>query len=276
MNKQIKILDVKIDVISKIELLEKIKELLQSNRQEQLVTTNPEFIIEAQKNIEFKEILNNSWLSIADGYGIRLAAKYLDLAKDKKSKIIKFLIGMKIAWWGITKKDTKLDVVKEIITGADLIPDILEICEKQNLKVTILIWEKGLSTEEEVNVKLKEKYQKLNFQCDKMQKDGNNIDLEKINEFKPDLLLVNTGAPYQDKIVIDNIKKIPSLKLGIGVGASIDFIIDKINRAPQQLRGSYEWLFRLIKQPKRWRRIWNATIKFPLIIFTKSIDYNKL
>jgi N-acetylglucosaminyldiphosphoundecaprenol N-acetyl-beta-D-mannosaminyltransferase len=271
MNKQINILDVKIDIVSKQEVLEKIQKLLLSGgRQEQVVTTNPEFIIEAQTNQEFRDVLNNSWLSIADGYGIRLAAKYLELVKEKKSKIVKFLIGMKIAWWGITKNSKKLDVIKEIITGADLIPNILEICIHNKLKVTILVWENGLSKAEEVNIKLKEKYPESNFECHNIQRNGNHVNIQKINEFEPDLLLVNTGAPYQDKIVRDNIQKIPSLKFGIGVGASIDFIIGKMKRAPKTFRGSYEWLFRLIKQPRRWKRIWNASFKFPWIIFKKS------
>ena len=141
----IKILDIKINIISKQEVLEEIKSLLfkptlveVKNKNEisakadingvQLVTTNPEFILEAQKNPEFKNIINNSWLSVADGYGIRLASKYISVISNQQSVISKFFTGFKIAWWGISRNNKKLDIIKDIITGTDLVPDICKIC----------------------------------------------------------------------------------------------------------------------------------------------------
>ena len=271
MNKQIKILDVKIDILSKQEVLEKIKQLLQTNNHEQLVTVNPEFIIEAQKNQEFKDILNNSWLSVADGYGIRLASKYRSLASNFQfsifnfQKIIKNLfIGIRVAWWGITKNDKKLDVVKEIITGTDLVPDICRICEKENKK--ILFFGSPNSKKAEENLKIKYP----NLKSNSLILEEEHL-FEKINTFRPDVIFVALSAPFAQIWINRNIKKIPDVKLTIGVGGAFDYISGKVKRAPQNWQSSYEWLFRLFKQPRRIKRILNALPKFPWLIFINSI-----
>ena len=87
-------------------------------------------ILTAQKDEEFKNIINNSWLSVADGYGIRLAGKYQQVISNFQfpiSKIKKLFIGIQVALWGILKKDDKLDIIKETITGTDLIPEICHL-----------------------------------------------------------------------------------------------------------------------------------------------------
>ncbi|HPI67572.1 MAG TPA: hypothetical protein PKZ16_03495, partial [bacterium] len=128
----IKILDVKINPLTKAEVLALIKNHLLDphSTPQQLVTTNPEFIMAAQDDEEFKNIINNSWLSVADGYGIRLAGKYQQAISNFQfpiSKIKKLFIGCQIAWLGITRNNKKLDVVPETITGTDLVPEICRL-----------------------------------------------------------------------------------------------------------------------------------------------------
>ena len=135
--KELFILDLKINPYTKNMILEKIGNLLSSETAEgkQLITINPEFVIAAQTDTAFKNIINNSWLSLADGYGIRLAAKYLELINNKhiSNYILRianyFLVGLKVAWWGVTKNNKKIEVIPELITGTDLIP---EICSMMN------------------------------------------------------------------------------------------------------------------------------------------------
>ena len=51
----------------------------------------------------------------------------------------------------------------------------------------------------------------------------------------------------------------------MGVGGSFDYLTGKTPRAPQFLRQmGLEWLWRLMLQPKRWKRILNAVIIFPI------------
>ncbi|HOY56382.1 MAG TPA: hypothetical protein PLH37_03110, partial [bacterium] len=125
--KEIKILNIKINALTKTEVLNLIKNLLAdaNSGQQQLVTTNPEFIMAAQEDVDFKNIINNSWLSVADGYGVRLAAKYFDLIKNNNKN--KLITGLKVAWWGIMRNNKKLNIIPEVITGTDLIPEIVRI-----------------------------------------------------------------------------------------------------------------------------------------------------
>lgn len=55
--------------------------------------------------------------------------------------------------------------------------------------------------------------------------------------------------------------------LAMGVGGSFDFLTGKVKRAPSFWRFlGMEWLWRLLLQPKRWKRMWNAVIIFPIKI----------
>ncbi len=280
--KQVKILNVKINIISKQEVLGKIQNLLtlaqENKKQCQLITTNPEFILKAQKDEEFKNIINNAWLSVADGYGVRLASKYCLLASKIKNQKLKikvfknFLTGFKIAWWGMTRNDKKLDVVKEVITGTDL---ILEICKiinyeskiKNNAKKIFLLGGFG-EVPRLTAKKLKQQFPKVNFDYSIFE--SKDI-IDKINKTKPDILFVALNHPRAQKWIAKNLSRMPSVKLAIGVGGAFDYISGKVKRAPHKMRYSFEWLFRLIRQPKRIKRIWNAVVKFPWLVFKNSL-----
>ena len=75
------------------------------------------------------------------------------------------------------------------------------------------------------------------------------------------------GAPKQEKWIAENLKKMPDVKLAIGVGGSFDFISGKVQRAPEFMRTlGFEWLWRLIIQPWRIKRIFNAVVVFPWLV----------
>ncbi|MBD3360311.1 WecB/TagA/CpsF family glycosyltransferase, partial [Candidatus Peregrinibacteria bacterium] len=69
-----------------------------------------------------------------------------------------------------------------------------------------------------------------------------------------------------------NLKKLQTIKVAVGVGGAFDFITGKRKRAPKWIRKiSLEWLYRLIQQPSRIKRIINATIKFPIKVLKKNL-----
>ena len=88
----------------------------------------------------------------------------------------------------------------------------------------------------------------------------------------PAILFVALGAPKQEKWINENLKKMPNVKLAIGVGGAFDFISGNIKRAPNFIRLlGLEWLWRLIIQPWRIKRVLNAIIIFPLLILRDKI-----
>ncbi len=235
----IKILGIKIDNIDKKTAREKIANCLNTNKACFITTPNPEIILKAQENEEFFYILNKANISLADGFGLKLAAKLM--------------------WKKI-----------ERYTGADLSTDLLCLAEKENKKVLILNWTKSLSTKDDIEKAIISKYPKLNFLViDSERVNTENLDWSKINDFQAEILLVNFGAYYQEKFIYLNKHKFNNLKIAVGIGGALDFLSGKIKRAPRIIRTlGIEWLWRLSQEPKkRCKRIFNAVFVFSFKIF---------
>jgi N-acetylglucosaminyldiphosphoundecaprenol N-acetyl-beta-D-mannosaminyltransferase len=76
-----------------------------------------------------------------------------------------------------------------------------------------------------------------------------------VNYSGADILFVAYGAPEQDKWIARNLARL-DVKMAMGVGGSFDFIAGLVPRAPQWMRDAgLEWLYRLIRQPWRFRRM---------------------
>ncbi|HPN96339.1 MAG TPA: WecB/TagA/CpsF family glycosyltransferase [Candidatus Moranbacteria bacterium] len=226
------ILGIKIDDFSKKETLEKIKIFLSEPKFHQIATINPEFIMEAQKNQEFRNILNSCDLNIADGMGI------------------------KFAFWRYGRH------LKCRIAGADLMEKIIRLANKEKLSIFLAAKKDGLSTWEETRNAIAKFYPNLIV-------DGDDIDTKdsayQIMSSSCQIVFCNFGAPYQETFIAR--QNNDRIRLAMGVGGSFDFLTGYVRRAPcfWRLMG-LEWLWRLILQPKRLKRIWNAVVVFPIKI----------
>ncbi|MEA3272166.1 MAG: WecB/TagA/CpsF family glycosyltransferase, partial [Patescibacteria group bacterium] len=97
--------------------------------------------------------------------------------------------------------------------------------------------------------------------------------LAKINFARPDIIFVAFGHGKQEKWIAENLNKLPSVKIAMGIGGAFDFISGKAKRAPTIFqRAGLEWFWRLIKEPQRYKRIYNATIKFGLLCLSDKIN----
>ncbi len=226
-------------------LMKKIEYFLDDQGQHYLVTPNPEIVLQAQEDEEFFYILNKADLAIVDGFGLKMAAWFYGINIPR-------------------------------ITGADLTQELLKIANNRKLKVLILNWRNGLSKKTSIESALNKKFTDLKLKVLDISRNKflNLESINKINSFSPVLMFCTLGFPYQEKLIYHNLHKLPSLKLAIGVGGSIDFIIDKVVRAPKIIRIlGIEWLWRLIKQPKRFKRIYNATLVFiAKFLYTELIN----
>lgn len=238
-----KILDVKVDDIALNDVLVNISRWIKEPKSKlhYIVTVNPEMILAAQNNPDHKTSLNNADLAIADGFGILLAAKLL------------------------RKK------IHQRITGVDLVEHLARLSPQKNWRWFLLGANPGVA--KRAANKLIQKYPGINIV---KAEDGGMISLdnlhqqqkliERINLAKPDILLVAFGVPKQELFMNYYCNSL-DVKVAIGVGGTLDFISGKSKRAPKILRKlGLEWLWRLIMQPSRIKRIYNATIKFTLLI----------
>lgn len=252
---KINILGINISTLNKDEVLERIGSFLSDGRQHQIVTPNPEFILEARNDEEFFYILNRADLAIPDG------------------------VGLKFAGWLLGKDLSR-------ITGADLTDDLLRMADEKGLKVLAINWGKALSRGGEIIEAIRKKFPTLKMYVsnihetgvtDPFRKHGDEDYFknkfrsepprpgffEEANGIAPDIALVTFGAPYQEKFIYHNLFRIPSLKIAIGIGGSLDFYTGKTKRAPKLVRtAGLEWLWRLWRQPWRWKRIYRAVFVF--------------
>ena len=238
----IEILGVKIDNLSKEKILKKIESFLVSSDFHQIATVNPEFILKAQKNPKFREVLNGCDLSVADGFGIKCAF-----------------------WRNFKNLNCRM-------AGVDLAERILKIAENRGLGVFLACRKDGLSSFQETKQALLEKYPGLKIVGKDMLISA--ADAKEIAAVAPlprnDILICNFGAPEQE-IFIKN-QKNGIIKLGIGVGGAFDFWTGKIKRAPKLMRKiGLEWFWRFFQEPRyRMKRVLRAVIIFPIrVIFKK-------
>ena len=248
---KVEILGVKIDNLSLQEVLEKVGQFSESKNQHFIVTPNPEFLIAGQKDKKFREILNYADIACADGMGLIYAADFLE----------------KKLWR---------------ITGVDLVWAISELAEQKNSSIFFLGGEPDIARK--TGEILKQNFPNLlvaGAESGGVIVDPDAEDLElirKINNCQPKILFVAFGQVKQEKWIFSHLDRLPSVKVAIGVGGTFDYISGKIKRAPEILQEiGLEWLYRLIKDPKRWPRIFNAFVVFPLLIvkskfFPKNYD----
>ena len=96
--------------------------------------------------------------------------------------------------------------------------------------------------------------------------------LDEIRAFAPDVLAVALGQKKQEHIICSCLKDLPSVKIAIGVGGALDYLSGSVPRAPKWMRHiGLEWLYRLIQQPQRIGRIFNAVIVFPFTVIWARI-----
>ena len=185
----------------------------------QVVTINPEMM----SNPEMIEIVNNSELVIPDGIGVQ--------------------IGLKIIGQNVCR-----------IPGVQFAFKMLEECAKSGQSVALV----GAKPEvmQLACEKLKEQIPNLNiiYAQDGYFKDDERV-LNELKEKSPRLILCALGSPKQEFFIRDA-KKIMPNSLFIGVGGSFDVWSGCVQRAPEiwQKLG-LEWLYRTIKEPKRFKRI---------------------
>ena len=240
------ILKVKVHALTNTQILDLIEAFIASGKPHQLVTVNPEFVIAAQHDLEFRRIINNAALALPDGIGLLKAARFL-----------------------------KTTPLPERVPGSDLVVRLAELSDRKGYRIFFLgAWQgvakKAIDT-------LKVQYPNLRvagWYAGSPSLEENEAIVQQILTRKPDILLVAYGAPKQDKWIARNFDRL-QVPVCIGVGGSFDFIAGSARRAPRWMRRlGLEWLHRLIMQPWRWRRVWNAVVRFSWLVFWSRVTGN--
>lgn len=244
MRNKTKILGINIDSITLEEAGEITKELIQNSNKtcRMIVAPNTEFIMMAQKDKNFFEILNRADLATPDSVGVILGGKF-----QKKP-------------------------FKERIPGQAYFRKILEIGEKEGWTFYMLGGE-GEVPKLAVN-NVKKDYPNLKvvgYHEGFFKEDSEEKVIKEINSLKPNVLFVAMGAPIQEKWISKHKNEL-QVDIAAGQGGTFDYEAGKIKRAPKLVQKlCIEWLWRLILQPTRIKRMIVLPIYLMKIIFTKDI-----
>ena len=249
---RIPILSIYINTGTENSFLERCREWLtvRDGAARQIVTVNPEFIMESRRNRRFAEVLNGASLALADGFGILCASVILfgsnlftritgvqatlllcKLAEAHGKSV--YLVGAREGVAARTAEALKKRFPSLIIAGAE-----------------VGIPLSGTRTPTEYTDEL----------------------VSRINAASPDILFVAFGAPKQELWLAENLHRCPTIRIALGVGGTFDYLSGAVAYAPAWIRTvGLEWLYRLIREPRRLNRIISATVRFPCAIIGDKV-----
>jgi glycosyltransferase, WecB/TagA/CpsF family len=204
----------------------------------QVITINPEMIENASQNPDFAEIINSAELVIPDGIGVE--------------------IGLKILGYNVRR-----------IAGIEFSHRMIEECAKNSQSVALV------GAKPQIVEKAKENLEKeISGLYITYAHDGYfSNDEEIINELKirqPRLVLCALGSPKQEEFIIKAKQVLPNA-LFVGVGGSFDVWSGVVERAPEIYQKlGLEWLYRTVKEPKRFKRIFPTLPLFVLKVLREK------
>lgn len=236
------------DFVSPQDFAGLVKSNLQQSSLWHVVTLNPEMVVEARNKTQFAHSLNKAQIRVPDGAGIIWARWYL-----------------RSNFWALLPSLLAFPFVEvERVTGVDTVETLAKITAEKNQTLFLL---GGTKTQNEgARNFLAEKFPSLKTFAQ------TEATPEEISATGATVLLVAFGSPKQTNWIENNRTKLSNIKIAIGVGGAFAILAEDKPRAPKLLRQlNLEWLWRLILEPKRIKRIYNATVKFPQLIHKQKL-----
>ncbi|PWW31250.1 N-acetylglucosaminyldiphosphoundecaprenol N-acetyl-beta-D-mannosaminyltransferase [Cytobacillus oceanisediminis] len=230
--------------ITRSEFVKLLDQHIEKEEKAFVVTANPEIVMKAIEEPEYKSLLDRATYITADGIGVVKGA-------------------------GLLGKP-----LPERVTGYDTMIDLLALGNEKNFKIYLLGAQQ--ETIEKAVANIGENYPNVEIVGSHngfFDWDSQEIPNE-IQEKKPDLVFVALGVPRQEKWIATNIGRFEK-GVFIGVGGSFDVIAGTVERAPEAWqKANLEWLYRLIKQPSRFGRMM-ALPRFAVKILTQKVKNQK-
>ena len=221
---KIDVMGLKFDSVTMDEALSRAEALLRGEKAAYVVTPNAEIAYEALHDVQLREMLNGADLMLPDGAGVVLASKLLRTP------------------------------VKQKVAGVDFAAGLLGILERNGQSLYLLGGKPGIG--ELAAQKMLEAHPQLRIAgiADGYFRDEAPV-IEKINASGADALFVCLGAPKQERYMVQHQQEL-HVHLMAGLGGSLDAFAGTVQRAPAwMIRLNLEWLYRLIREPKRFRRM---------------------
>ena len=219
------------------------KQLVSGKKQKYISITNTEALYFGNKNIKHFNYINNAFLSLCDGIGVKIAAI------SKKKKIIRY-------------------------NGPKLFNDIINHGQKNNWKHYFLGGKKNVVNKLEEVVRHNYPKAKIVGTYSPPFRDLNSHEekemINEINMLKPDFIWIGLGLPKQENWIMKYLDKI-DVGFAIGVGAVFDTQTGNVKRAPWLLqRIGLEWFYRVMFEPRMIPRLARSFKIMFKVIFKKK------
>ncbi len=227
------VLGTRVDRISQQQALDRIEQIIAQRRAsdkilpcQQVITLNAEFTMAAQHNVDFRTAINDAALVLPDGMGVVWATHYLGRPAPER------------------------------VTGTDTLVALARRCAASGYRLYLLGAAPGVA--EEAGARLQALAPGLEIAgtyAGSPAPAEEDAIIERIRVAQADVLCVAYGAPAQDLWIWRNLSRLP-LAVAMGVGGAYDFLSGRRKRAPRFMqRMGLEWLYRLGREPWRWRRM---------------------
>lgn len=221
-----RIMGIRVENVTTDETLQIMARYVAERRFHQVVTLNPEFVMLAQKDPDFRAALDDADLALPDGAGLLWASRILG------------------------------QPLRERVTGSDTTPLIAQMSAEKGYRLFFLGAAPGVA--ERAAAVLRARYPGVQivgvYPGSPDPAEADEI-IARITAASPDFLLVAFGAPKQD-VWIHRHRNQLAVPVCMGIGGTFDFIAGVTPRAPRWMCDhGLEWLYRLWRQPWRWRRM---------------------
>jgi N-acetylglucosaminyldiphosphoundecaprenol N-acetyl-beta-D-mannosaminyltransferase len=228
------ILGIRIDNVTYPDALARVQEFLCERGLHQIATVNPEFVVMAQRDAEFRRVLNACALNVPDGVGLLWAARHLKTP------------------------------LRERVTGQELVERISAVAADSGARVFLLGARSGIA--ERAAAELKTRYSRSAqggaqgleiggcYAGSPAPEEEDGI-VARINASGARILFVAYGPPKQELWIARNAAQLKNIAVAMGVGGTFDTLAGIAPRAPRWMReAGLEWAYRLLREPTRLKR----------------------
>jgi len=224
--RSIDVLGCRVDDVTMDEAKALCERLIRAGRPAQVVTPNAEIVVAAGRMPDLRQLINRAELSIPDGAGLLLAGRLLGTP------------------------------LRAQVTGTDLCYRLAALAAERGYRLFLLGARPGVAAA--AATALERRYPGLKVAGTFPGRAGPEGDAETRAAVaaagRVDVLMVAYGAPRQERWIARNQAAL-GVPLALGIGGAFDFLSGRVPRAPAWLRrAGFDWLYRLVRQPWRWRR----------------------
>jgi len=221
---RVDILGVGFDRVALVDAVGRIEQRLDGGERTFIITANPEFVMLCRQDPDVAAIAERADLVVPDGTGAVVASRILG------------------------------DPLPGRAPGRLLVDRLAAVATERRLSLFLLGAGPGIA--ERAAARLRERHPNVRIAgtyAGSADDDGDVV--PRVVAAAPDIVLVAFGMPKQERWIARNLTRLPSVRVAVGIGGSLDYLAGAAKAPPAIVHAvGLEWLWRLAREPQRWRR----------------------